>query len=102
MWLCRFLLFGPHTCNPTPKTVQSANQMENSGMTIVNGYDDGKRVVLDEPVPERISTPTPVKVVFEEDAGGLLDDLARLVGPSDLPPDYSQQHDHYVKGTPRR
>ena len=71
-------------------------------MTIVNGHFDGKRVVLDEPVPARISTPTPVKVVFEEDGGGLLDDLARLARPSDLHPDYSQQHNHYVKGTPRK
>ena len=71
-------------------------------MTVINGHFDGRCVVLDEPVPASISTPTPVKIVFEEDGGGLLDDLARLAGPDDLPPDYAEQHEHYVKGTPRR
>lgn len=71
-------------------------------MTTLNGHFDGKRVVLDEPVPARIIAPTPVKVVFEENGGGLLDDLARLAGPDDLPEDYAEQHEHYVKGTPRR
>ena len=72
-------------------------------MTIINGHFDGRRVVLDEPVPAGIAAPTPVKVVFEDNTvGGVLDDLERLAGPSDLPPDYSQQHNHYVKGTPRK
>ena len=71
-------------------------------MTIVNGHYDGKRVVLDEPVPAGIAAPTAVKVVFEDNGvGGVLDDLARLAGPDDLPVDYAEQHEHYVKGTPR-
>ena len=72
-------------------------------MTIVNGHYDGKRVVLDEPVPAGIAAPAPVKVLFEDNGvGGVLDDLARLVGPDDLPADYAEQHEHYVKGTRRR
>jgi len=70
-------------------------------MTIINGHYDGKRVVLDEPVPAVIAAPAPVKVVFE-DNGGVLDELARLAGPDDLPADYAEQHEHYVKGTPRK
>ena len=72
-------------------------------MTIVNGHYDGKRVVLDEPVPAEVAPDTPVRVVFENaSAESVLDRIAKLAGPSDLPPDYSQQHDHYVKGTPRK
>ena len=70
-------------------------------MTIINGHYDGQRVVLDEPVPPGIAAPAPGKVVFE-DSGGVLDELARLAGPDDLPADYAEQHEHYVKGTPRK
>ena len=72
-------------------------------MTIVNGHFDGKRVVLDEPVPPDIVADTPVRVLFDKNGReSVLDRIAKLAGPSDLPPDYSQQHDHYVKGTPRK
>jgi hypothetical protein len=72
-------------------------------MTIVNGHYDGRRVVLDEPVPADIRADTPVRVHFEsESTGSVLDRIAELAGPSDLPRDYSQQHDHYVKGTPSK
>lgn len=73
-------------------------------MTIVNGHYDGKRVVLDEPVPAEIRADTPVKVVFEPESGKhVLARIAELaVSTDDLPPDYSEQHEHYVKGTPRR
>lgn len=72
-------------------------------MTIINGHFDGKQVVLDEPVPADIPADTAVRVVFEnERTENVLDRIAKLAGPSDLPSDYSQQHDHYVKGTPRK
>jgi len=72
-------------------------------MTIINGHFDGRRVVLDEPVPTDIPPDTPVRVHFEDDSTeGVLDRIAKLAGPSHLPPDFSQQHDHYVKGTPRK
>jgi hypothetical protein len=71
-------------------------------MTIIKGHFDGQRVVLDEPVPADIHADTPVRVHFEsEPRGSVLDRIAKLAGPSDLPLDYSQQHDHYVKGTPQ-
>jgi hypothetical protein len=73
-------------------------------MTIINGHYDGKRVVLDEPVPAGIAVPTPVRVMFEEgDARAVLAEIARFaVASDDLPPDYAEQHEHYVKGTPRK
>ena len=72
-------------------------------MTIVNGHYDGRRVVLDEPVPTDIPADTLVKVVFEgADAHGVLDEIAQLARPGGKPPDFSQQHEYYVKGGPRR
>lgn len=73
-------------------------------MVVLNGRFDGHRVVLDDPVPQDIPANTPVKVVFEQEqqSESVLAKLAKLATPGGLPRDYSQQHDHYVKGTPRR
>jgi len=73
-------------------------------MTIVNGHYDGKGVVFDEPVPPDIAPDTPVRVFFENgELRDLFAELGRLaVATDDLPPDYAAQHEHYVKGTPRR
>ncbi len=73
-------------------------------MTIINGHYDGQRVVLDEPVPGSIRPDTPVRVVFDEgDARSVLAEIAQFaVASDDLPTDYAEQHEHYVKGTPRK
>ena len=75
-------------------------------MTIVNGHYDGKRVVLDEPVPAGIAAPIAVKVVFEDNGvGGVLDDLVELADRLPVangPADWSEQHDHYIHGSPKR
>ena len=73
-------------------------------MTIINGHYDGKRVVLDDPVPTDIPADTPVRVVFDNgEVRDLFAELGRLaVATDELPADYAAQHEHYVKGTPRR
>ena len=73
-------------------------------MTIINGHFDGKQVVLDEPVPAFVLPDTPVRVVFEKsDTKSVFEEIARLaLSTDDLPADFSEQHDHYVKGTPRK
>ncbi len=73
-------------------------------MTTINGHYDGKRVILDEPVPVDIRADTPVKVVFEPESGKhVLARIAELaVSTDDLSADYSEQHYHYVPGTPRK
>ncbi len=73
-------------------------------MTIINGHFDGKRVELDEPPPPGVTADTPVRVIFDNgELRDLFAELGRLaVATDDLPPDYAAQHEHYVKGTPRR
>jgi hypothetical protein len=78
-------------------------------MVVLNGHFDGRQVVLDGPVPTGIPANTPVKVVFEpeptsngESGSDALAEIAKLARPLGLPKDFSEQHDHYVKGTPRR
>src|SRR3990172_5585215 len=81
------------------QSVQWADPRERRAMPIINGHFDGQRVVLDEPVRAGILADTPVKVVFESaTAGHVLARIAALaVSTLDLPPVYSEQHQHYVK-----
>jgi hypothetical protein len=92
------------TCKGQFETLQCSKQKENESMTTINGHYDGKRVVLDQPVPGDIPPQTPVKVVFEPESGKhVLARIAELaISTDELPPDYSEQHEHYAKGTPRR
>ena len=71
---------------------------------VLKGHFDGTRVVLDEPVPPNIPPQTPVTVMFEhQEREHVLARIAKLAVSDDgLPADYSQQHEHYVKGTPRK
>ncbi len=76
-------------------------------MTILNAHYDGVRIVLDEPAPESLQPNTPVKVVIDgapATAGkSILQELVDLsVEDDDLPADYSEQLDHYLRGLPRR
>jgi len=77
-------------------------------MTVLNGHYDGERIVLDEPAPSDLRPNTPVKVVIDgaperSNDRSMLQDLVDLaVEDDDLPADYSEQLDHYVKGLPRR
>lgn len=72
-------------------------------MKELRGHIDGDRVVLDDPVPNDLPPLAPVRVVLEDPSSEtVLDRLAKLAETDDLPADYSEQHDHYVKGTPCR
>jgi hypothetical protein len=70
---------------------------------VVKGHFDGKQVVLDEPVPDNVPANVPVTVVFEPvDSESVLDKIGQLARPGGLPRDFAAQHDHYVKGLPKR
>lgn len=73
---------------------------------VIEGHFDGKQVVLDAPVPGDVPANTRVRIIFEEPATksgpSSLAKLAELATAGGLPPDFSEQHEHYVKGSPRR
>jgi hypothetical protein len=72
-------------------------------VTILKGHFDGKQIVLDEPVPPGIEANAPVIVHFTlNEARGILKEIVKRARPAGLPADFSEQHDHYVKGLPRR
>lgn len=69
----------------------------------LKGHYDGQRVVLDDPVPDDIPAQTPVTITFASPRREtVFDRIAALAGPDDLPANYAEQHDHYVKGTPHK
>lgn len=72
-------------------------------MTTLKGHFDGKQIILDEPVPPDLAPNTPVKILIETEQKSLFDRILDLAVTDDgLPPDFSEQHEHYVKGAPRR
>jgi hypothetical protein len=72
-------------------------------MVVMNGRFDGSKVVLDEPVPNDIPANTSVRVIFEDvPRAESLAKVAKLAKPGGMPPDFAEQHEHYIKGTPRR
>ena len=72
-------------------------------MTILNAHYDGKQIVLDEPMPPDVPENCPVQVVVgRKEEPCALDALIANAIDAGLPNDYSTQHEHYVKGAPRR
>jgi hypothetical protein len=74
----------------------------------LKAHFDGKQIVLDEPLPPGLAPNTPVQVVFPNGPAtgsappSTFEKLLALAGEDDLPADYAQNHEHYVKGAPKR
>jgi|CXWL01.1.fsa_nt_gi hypothetical protein len=73
-------------------------------MTTLKGRFNGKVVILNDPIPDFIKPDVAVDVVFGDgEAGDLLGDIIKLAIDDDgLPADFSEQHEHYVYGTPKK
>lgn len=72
-------------------------------MKIIKGRYDGSRVVLDGPAPEDAAAGSPVRMVFGDEAGSsALSRIAGMAVAGELPPDFAAQHEHYLKGRPRK
>jgi|WetSurMetagenome_2_1015567.scaffolds.fasta_scaffold741057_2 hypothetical protein len=73
-------------------------------MTVLKAHFDGRHVVLDEPTPRGLAPNAPVRVLIEDEGPkpGSLTKIARLAVRGKLPRDFSMQHKHYAKGSPRR
>lgn len=70
------------------------------------GHIENGVVVLDEPVnlPDGTTVSIePMNAELEAQYAALREGLLRLAGTiDDLPPDFSTNHDHYVRGGPKR
>lgn len=72
-------------------------------MTVLKAHFDGRHIVLDEPAPPDLRPNSPVsEVVGNSDANSVLAQIAAMAVNGGKPSDFSQQHEHFVKGTPRR
>ncbi len=71
---------------------------------MLKGHFDGRNIILDEPMPVGVAANTPVRIVIENGRQDSLFDmlLGLAVDDDGLPADYAEQHEHYVKGTPKR
>ena len=69
-------------------------------MTVLNGHFDGRRIVLDEPMPEGVSPNARVRVLVEGEGPKptSLEKIAKRAVRGKLPRDFSMQHKRYAKG----
>lgn len=69
---------------------------------VLKGKFDGQHVILNT-VPKDLPVNTEVLVMADTPAKPSgLDAIIGIGGDADLPPDFSAQHEHYTKGTPKR
>lgn len=79
----------------------------------IRGHFDGKVIVLDEPIPSEwkpnmkviVTVTAPAEATKDGDAVGPNPTLLKLAEEAanlGLPADFSEQHDHYIHGTPKR
>jgi hypothetical protein len=70
------------------------------------GHIRNGQITLDEPAALPEGAEVGIEIIHNgqhgENGQSVLADIARLADRADLRRDYSQQHDHYVKGTPRK
>lgn len=73
-------------------------------MTTLNGHFDGKRIVLDEPIPEGTPANARVRVVIEDEdpKPSSLEAIAKMAVQGKLPRDFSTKHKEYAKGASKR
>lgn len=76
-------------------------------MHVLNGHFEGRKLVLDDPVPDDLpeNAKVTVTVAVEGDVPPqprCLDEIAKMARPLGLPRDFSTNFKHYTKGTPRR
>ena len=70
-------------------------------MTYKGQIKNGVVVLEGNPkLPE--GTVVSVEPLASDNHESALSKMAKLAVRADLPPDFAQQHEHYVKGTPRR
>jgi hypothetical protein len=70
-------------------------------MVTMTGTFDGKTVILDQ-LPTDIPPNTRVEVRFATNEPRGLGALIAKARPTDTPPDFAAQHEHYARGAPKR
>ena len=73
-------------------------------MTVLNAHFDGKKLVLDDPIPQGVPANAKARVLIEDEGPkpSSLEKIAKISVRGKLPRDFSMQHKHYTKGLPRR
>ena len=71
-------------------------------MVVLSGKFDGKSFVVDGILPD-LPLDTPVRIVVPTTKRpSAFTEMAAKAIKGNLPPDFAEQHEHYVKGTPKK
>lgn len=74
-------------------------------MHVLNAHFVGKKLVLDDPVPDDLPPNAKVRVTVEVEEGPKprsLEKISAMARPLGLPADFSTQFKHYTKGVAKR
>lgn len=70
---------------------------------VLRGHFNGNTFVSDEPLPEGLTPDRPVEIrIIDDQEEDVFKEIARMAIKAEFPPDYASQHEHYIKGTPRK
>lgn len=70
---------------------------------VLKGHFNGGSFVSDDPLPQGLEPNRRVEIhIIEQDDEDVFEEIARTAIKGGFPPDYAAQHEHYVKGTPRK
>lgn len=68
-------------------------------MTVISAHFEGRKLVLDDPLPAKLPEKSRVQVVVEDMAEeSALDKIAAMATDTDLPADYSVRFREYMRG----
>ena len=89
---------------PTLHCESASRRYNTVVMKTLRAYYDGRAFVPDEPIDLPEGTLVTITVVSTDGRPPLADlaDLAEKHPITDAPTDWSQQHDHYIHGAPKR
>ena len=75
-------------------------------MVAIRGHFDGKVFIPDEPVDLPANRPLVLHVEVPSETHEVVHDLWQTLeentGSVEAPPDWAEQHDHYLYGTPKK
>ena len=70
-------------------------------MHVLNGHFEGRKLVLDDPVPDDVPENARVRITVESEGAPkprCLEEIAKMARPLGLPRDFSTNFKHYTKG----
>ena len=73
-------------------------------MTVLNAHYDGKRLVLDDPIPSDLPVNAPLRLTVEtqQPQANAFEEILKFAAEGGMPADFSENHDKYIRNATKR